>query len=90
MQQSCAAATVDGAGVVRYLYGVPVAGVYLLAWLAVGGGALPTLASFWWHTLGGGLAQIIATNLLIHSFRLLRVVFVDSYCLFLVDVHHHS
>ena len=61
--------SVNGAGVVRYLYGVPVAGLYLLAWLAMGGGALPTLsASFWWHTLGGGLAQIIATNLLIHSF----------------------
>lgn len=61
--------SVNGAGVVRYLYGVPVAGLYLGVWWLGHGGALPALpGAFWLYTLGGGLAQIIATNLLIMAF----------------------
>lgn len=61
--------SVNGAGVVRYLYGVPVAGLYLGGWLLLHGGAWPALnPAFWWNTLGGGVAQIVATNLLILSF----------------------
>jgi drug/metabolite transporter (DMT)-like permease len=61
--------SVNGAGVVRYLYGVPVAGCYLGLWLAATSGAWPALSlEFWLYTLGGGVAQILATNLLILSF----------------------
>ncbi len=61
--------SVNGAGVVRYLYGVPVAAVYLGVWALGHGSTLPLLSTtFWLYTLGGGLAQIIATNLLIMAF----------------------
>ncbi len=61
--------SVNGAGVVRYLYGVPVAGLYLGVWLALMGGTVPGLSwSFLAYTLGGGVAQIVATNLLIMAF----------------------
>ncbi len=61
--------SVNGAGVVRYLYGVPVAGLYLGLWLALMGGQVPALSwTFLAYTLGGGVAQIVATNLLIMAF----------------------
>ena len=61
--------SVNGAGVVRYLYGVPVAALYLGGWMLGHGSSLPSLSgAFWLYTLGGGLAQIIATNLLIMAF----------------------
>ena len=61
--------SVNGAGVVRYLYGVPVAGLYLGLWLGLVGGEVPALSwTFFAYTLGGGVAQILATNLLIMAF----------------------
>ena len=61
--------SVNGAGVVRYLYGVPVAGLYLFAWLTLMGGEVPAFSwTFLALTLGGGVVQIIATNLLIMAF----------------------
>ncbi len=61
--------SVNGAGVVRYLYGVPVAGLYLGGYLAMTGGEVPPFSwQFLALTLGGGVAQIIATNLLIMAF----------------------
>jgi drug/metabolite transporter (DMT)-like permease len=61
--------SINGAGVVRYLYGVPVAALYLGGYLAIFGGDIPSLSwRFLAFTLGGGVAQIIATNLLIMAF----------------------
>ncbi|MBI0433615.1 EamA family transporter [Roseomonas sp. KE0001] len=63
--------SVNGAGVVRYLYGVPVGLLLLLAYAAATGalGALPapTLTFLAFAALGG-LTQILGTNLLILSF----------------------
>jgi drug/metabolite transporter (DMT)-like permease len=61
--------SINGAGVVRYLYGVPVAALYLACWLAATGEGIPALSwAFLANTIGGGVAQIVATNLLIMSF----------------------
>ena len=61
--------SVNGAAVVRYLYGVPVGaallGLYLLAW---GGPLPPANATFLLFCAAGGLAQILGTNLLIMAF----------------------
>lgn len=61
--------SVDGAGLVRYVYGLPVAIVLALAWLGVRGVAWPRLdpAYVGWAA-AAGLAQIVATSLLIRAF----------------------
>src|SRR5580658_10609999 len=61
--------SVNGAGFVRYLYGMPTALVLLLIALAVTGAPVPALNSlFLLYCVLGGLLQIVATNLLIMSF----------------------
>src|SRR4051794_40215336 len=61
--------SINGAGVVRYLYGVPISGLYLAGWLVATGENLPAVSSaFLAYTFGAGMAQIIGTNLLIMSF----------------------
>ncbi len=61
--------SVNAAGVVRYLYGVPVGFALLALYLAVIGGALSAPnAWFLFYCLAGGLGQIIGTNLLIMAF----------------------
>ncbi|MFZ6761761.1 EamA family transporter [Pseudoroseomonas sp. WGS1072] len=63
--------SVNGAGVVRYLYGVPVGLLLLLAYAAATGalGALPApTLTFLAFVALGGLTQILGTNLLILSF----------------------
>jgi hypothetical protein len=73
--------SVDGAGVVRYLYGVPVAGLYLAGRLAATGGEISALSClFLTYTLGGRVAQIIATNLLIMSFSFRGFAVGTAYC----------
>ena len=61
--------SVNGAAVVRYLYGVPVGmlllGAYLLAW---GGGLPAPNLPFLLLCAAGGLGQILGTNLLIMAF----------------------
>jgi drug/metabolite transporter (DMT)-like permease len=61
--------SVNGAGVVRYLYGVPV-GALLLAAYALATGQPPPLGDlrFLLFAALGGLLQILGTNLLIMSF----------------------
>ena len=61
--------SVNAAGVVRYLYGVPVGVALVLLYLASFGGAIPAL-SLWVFALCAlaGLGQIIGTNLLIMAF----------------------
>ncbi|AEG50789.1 protein of unknown function DUF6 transmembrane [Sphingobium chlorophenolicum L-1] len=61
--------SVNAAGVVRYLYGLPFAVMLLCGYRLVFAGPWPSPdASFLLFCLGGGLAQIIATNLLIMAF----------------------
>jgi drug/metabolite transporter (DMT)-like permease len=60
--------SVSGAGFVRYVWGAPIA-FAAVAVLAISGQRLPTPpARFWPLIAGGGLAQIVATILLISAF----------------------
>lgn len=62
----------NGASFVRFFYGFPVAIVYVALLVVAFGYELPeTNARFWAYALTGGLAQIVATSLLIlvFSFR---------------------
>ncbi len=61
--------SVNAAGVVRYLYGLPVGIVLLCAYLGWRGAALPEInAAFVGLCVAAGLAQIIGTNLLLLAF----------------------
>ena len=61
--------SVNGAGLVRYFYGLPVAAGLLAAWCLIRGETLPRFdtAMVGW-VLAAGLAQILATNLLLLAF----------------------
>jgi drug/metabolite transporter (DMT)-like permease len=61
--------SLNGAAVVRYLYGVPVGATLLLAWIATLGSAppLPDARVLAFSALGG-IMQILGTNALISSF----------------------
>jgi drug/metabolite transporter (DMT)-like permease len=60
--------SVSGAGFVRYVYGAPIA-LSAVAIAKLIGADLPSVASgFWWKITCGGLAQIVATVLLIRAF----------------------
>ena len=62
--------SLNGAGLVRYLYGIPFTLVLLAAYRLLFPGPLPALhPAFLLFCAAGGLAQIIATNLLISAFR---------------------
>lgn len=61
--------SVSGAGLVRYLFGAPVAIALCFGWLMTHGTALPALdGAFWLLATLAGLSQILATNLLIMAF----------------------
>jgi drug/metabolite transporter (DMT)-like permease len=61
--------SVNAAGLVRYLYGLPVGIGLLFAYLWVRGAHLPVISSaFWAYALAAGFAQIIGTNLLLMAF----------------------
>lgn len=61
--------SVNAAGFVRYLYGVPAGAAILGGYLAVTGASIPPLhATFLIWAAAGGLTQIFATNLLIMAF----------------------
>ena len=61
--------SVNGAGFVRYLYGAPAAFLLLMGALVATGARLPEPnALFMVYCVAGGLAQILATNLLIMAF----------------------
>jgi drug/metabolite transporter (DMT)-like permease len=60
--------SVSGAGFVRYVWGAPIA-FAAVAMIGISGGHLPSPpARFWPLIAGGGLAQILATILLISAF----------------------
>ncbi len=61
--------TVSGAGLVRYLYGAPVAFLLTGLWLVTHHLSLPaTSLTFFMFAASGGLAQVLGTNLLIMAF----------------------
>ena len=61
--------SVNGAGFIRYLYGMPTGLAILLVALSITGASVPaTNGTFLIYCLLGGLGQILATNLLIMSF----------------------
>jgi drug/metabolite transporter (DMT)-like permease len=61
--------SVNAAGLVRYLYGLPVGVGLLFAYLAAKGAHLPVISpAFWAYALAAGFAQIIGTNLLLMAF----------------------
>ncbi len=61
--------SLNAAGLVRYLYGLPVGMALLSGYLAATGAALPDIgATFWLYALAAGFAQIIGTNLLLMAF----------------------
>ena len=61
--------SVNAAGLVRYVYGAPVALLLWLVYAGISGGRLPSLPSqFFGFALLGGVLQIGGTNLLIMAF----------------------
>lgn len=72
--------SVNGAGLVRYLYGLPFAALLLIAYMLATGARLPPVTPlFVLFCLGGGLAQIIATNLLLMAFAYRNFVVGTAY-----------
>ena len=61
--------SVNAAGLVRYLYGLPAGVALLVVYLAARHAAIPAISSaFWVYCLAAGLVQIIGTNLLLLAF----------------------
>ncbi len=61
--------SVNGAGLVRYLYGAPVALLLLAVYLSATGLPVPPLSvAYFGFAVAAGLAQILGTNLLIMAF----------------------
>lgn len=72
--------SVNAAGLVRYLYGFPVACAMFALYLIVRHDAVPDHgAGFWVNAALGGLAQIVATNLLIMAFGFRNYVTGTAY-----------
>jgi len=72
--------SVNGAGFVRYLYGMPTALVLLLVALGITGAEVPSMNPiFLLYCALGGLLQIVATNLLIMSFGYRNFVVGTAY-----------
>ena len=70
MQQRVRATlSLNAAGLVRYLYGLPVGMALLGGYLVATGKGQPDIGStFWTYALAAGFAQIIGTNLLLMAF----------------------
>ena len=72
--------SVNAAGLVRYLFGLPVGLVLLAAYVIWRGSALPAISlPFIGWALAAGLAQIIATNLLLMAFGYRNFVVGTAY-----------
>ena len=70
MQQRVRATlSLNAAGLVRYLYGLPIGMALLGGYLVATGKGLPEIGfTFWTYALAAGFAQIIGTNLLLMAF----------------------
>jgi drug/metabolite transporter (DMT)-like permease len=72
--------SVNAAGLVRYLYGLPVACALLAVYTAITGQSVPdTSSAFWGYAAAAGLAQILGTNLLIMAFGYRNYVVGTAY-----------
>ena len=72
--------SVNAAGLVRYLYGLPVACALLALYITICGQSLPdTSTTFWGYAAAAGLAQILGTNLLIMAFGYRNYVVGTAY-----------
>ena len=72
--------SVNAAGLVRYLYGLPVGCLILLSWLTWHSETVPNVGpAFLPFAAAGGLAQVIATNLLIMAFGFRNFVVGTAY-----------
>ena len=72
--------SLNAAGLVRYLYGLPVGCLMLWGYAHVRGGGLPTLGSSYLpYAALGGLAQLLATNLLLMAFGYRNYVVGTAY-----------
>lgn len=72
--------SVNAAGLVRYLYGFPIACVMLALYLTARHDSVPDHGvGFWANAAIGGLAQIVATNLLIMAFGFRNYVTGTAY-----------
>lgn len=72
--------SVNGAGLVRYLYGFPVGLVLLALYLMARDIDFPVHGpGFWSNAFAGGLAQVVATNLLIMAFGYRNYVVGTAY-----------
>lgn len=72
--------SLNAAGLVRYLYGLPVGIVLLISYVAWRGIAWPLLGpSYLPYAILGGLAQILATNLLLMAFAYRNYVVGTAY-----------
>mgnify|MGYP000874613452 CR=1 FL=1 len=72
--------SVNAAGLVRYLYGFPAGCVMLALYLILRHDAVPDHGvGFWANAAIGGLAQIVATNLLIMAFGFRNYVVGTAY-----------
>lgn len=79
-QRARASLSVNAAGLVRYLFGLPVGMALLLLWLGAHHATLPAIGShFLPFALAGGLAQILGTNLLILAFGFRSYVVGTAY-----------
>jgi drug/metabolite transporter (DMT)-like permease len=79
-QRVRATLSVNAAGLVRYLYGLPVACVLFGGYVLATDSDLPGIgSSFLVNALAGGLAQIIGTNLLIMAFGYRNFVVGTAY-----------
>jgi drug/metabolite transporter (DMT)-like permease len=79
-QRLRATLSVNAAGLVRYLYGFPVALLLLGGYTLLRGATLPALSpAFWGYAVTGGICQIIGTNLLIMAFGYRNFVVGTAY-----------
>lgn len=79
-QRVRASLSVNAAGLVRYLFGFPVACILLALYMGWRSVSLPDMAAgFWPNALAAGFVQVIATNLLILSFGYRNYVVGTAY-----------
>lgn len=79
-QRLRATLSVNAAGLVRYLYGFPVAVLLLSGYALARHAVLPGLSpAFWGYAVTGGICQIFGTNLLIMAFGFRNFVVGTAY-----------
>ncbi|MEP7221621.1 MAG: DMT family transporter [Novosphingobium sp.] len=79
-QRVRASLSLNGAGLVRYFYGLPVSVALLTAWCIYRGQGVPAFSgAIWGWSLAGGFAQILGTNFLLMAFSYRNFVAGTAY-----------